>query len=202
MSVPDDAPEGAKGCSTCKGDGKLPAPKAGGHRLKCADCKGKGWMTREDVEDLEARADSSKWSEKPWSDFSQADYTPEQWKRACLVVEGDGSTKGQCHLPVREPDGTYNVHGIAAAAGRLNQLDVRGMDSDYKADAAHAIASLYRQMGKDVPPDVAELAGKDTDAGSDDTESDAEKASREAEAIEAQRQRTLGRLSRRQRVPA
>jgi hypothetical protein len=24
-------------------------------------------------------------SDKPWGQFSQADYTPERWRRACLI---------------------------------------------------------------------------------------------------------------------
>lgn len=181
-AMPDDAPEGSKDCPTCKGKGKLPPPTAGGHQLKCAACKGKGWQSPSDQDDMDNRADASSWSTKPWSDFTQAKYTPEQWKDACLIVDGDGATKAQCQLPVKEPDGTYNVNGIAAAAGRLDQVKT---DGDSVADAANALSDLYGKMGKDVPPEVSKLMTRAAEA---------------AEDLDAEAERALARLNR--RVPA
>lgn len=186
--LPEDAPDDAATCPTCKGKGKLPAPKGGGHQLKCRNCKGKGWITKDDADDMDKRAVPSAWSEKPWSDFKQSDYTPQQWKSACLVVQGDGSTKGQCVLPVKEPDGTYNVHGIAAAAARLNQTS--SASSEEKADAAGQLADLYSKMGKDVPPNVAKYTSRD--------------ANLSPEELEEQRQAALEKLEKRteKRTPA
>lgn len=46
-----DMPDGMKECSKCDGEGKLPAPKDGGHRLTCPDCHGKGFMARSAPDD-------------------------------------------------------------------------------------------------------------------------------------------------------
>lgn len=60
-------------------------------------------------------------SNKPWSDFSQSDYTDEQWLHACLLDRGAdaGSAKQRASLPVREPDGTLNKNACHAAAAAL-----------------------------------------------------------------------------------
>lgn len=158
--VPNSAPKGSTKCAECKGTGKVMKTdgKTGG---KCPACKGKGWQTPEDADDVMNRANPDGWSTKPWSEFKQADYTPEQWKRACLIVRGDGSTKDMCSLPVREPYGTYNVNGIEAAAARINQVRGDGDGDNDVADAADSLAHLYRQMGKDVPPEVAKLTQRE-----------------------------------------
>lgn len=179
--MPEGAPDNASKCPTCDGSGKI----MGGKR-KCPDCKGKGWLTRDDADDMDNRAAASSWSDKPWSDFKQSDYTPEQWKNACLIVDGDGSTKDMCQLPVKEPNGTYNVNGIQAAAGRINQVK---SDGDSVADAAAALANLYGKMKKDVPPEVAKLTERD----------DAEPVLT-AEEAETVRQEALAKLMK--RVPA
>jgi HK97 family phage prohead protease len=46
-----DMPEGSEECPKCDGEGKLPAPKDGGHRLTCPDCHGKGYMARAEPDD-------------------------------------------------------------------------------------------------------------------------------------------------------
>src|SRR3989304_1468551 len=59
-------------------------------------------------------------SNRPWADFTEADYTPEQFCRAALIdlnPSGEPKTKGLCKLPVREPDGTLNRNGVHSAAG-------------------------------------------------------------------------------------
>jgi len=91
-------------------------------------------------------------SNKPWSSFKASDYTPAQWKAACLIVRGDGSTKAQCSLPVREPDGTLNKNGLMAAAGVL--AGARGgvnATPEEKAKALAACRRLYSVAGMDVP---------------------------------------------------
>lgn len=59
-------------------------------------------------------------SNTPWPSFSQADYDDEQWQRATILDHETGNTpKERYGLPVREPDGTLNRHGVHAAAARL-----------------------------------------------------------------------------------
>ena len=51
------------------------------------------WETIEGIE-LAARAADMGWSTKPWSDVQlPVQLHPAQWKSACLIVDGDGSTK-------------------------------------------------------------------------------------------------------------
>lgn len=82
-------------------------------------------------------------SDRPWSDFTQADYTDQQWRDACLIT---GPTKSDCKLPVREPDGTLNRNAVHAAASRLSQVQ------GDKAGAASKLRGLYKQLGE-TPPD-------------------------------------------------
>jgi phage head maturation protease len=96
-------------------------------------------------------------SDAPW-DGDAGRFTLEQWKRSCLINHGgDGSTKGQYSLPVREPDGTLNKNGLSAAAGRLNQ--VQGITAEARATAARKLISLYHEIGMDPPDHLRELAG-------------------------------------------
>lgn len=93
-------------------------------------------------------------SEKPWSDYSASDYSPEQWHSACLIHQHEGAptSKGQCKLPVRTPDGTLNRGGVQAAAAAL--AGARGgvdASSEEKSDAASALVKLYRHLDEDPP---------------------------------------------------
>jgi HK97 family phage prohead protease len=122
----------------------------------------------------EGRADGD-YSDKPWSDFDQSDYTPEQWKAAALI-KGDTDNKDDSKLPIKEPDGTLNVHGIAAAASRIDQL--KDVSDEAKVGAAKALMGHYGKMKKPVPPNVLKVAG----AGSrSDEEIQAEEAERKAQ---------------------
>lgn len=56
---------------------------------------------------------------KAW-DGRASRFTEQQYRRSCLIK---GPTKDQCHLPVREPDGTLNCKAVSAAKGRLNQVN-------------------------------------------------------------------------------
>lgn len=109
-----------------------------------------------DVETLAAEGDAGERaaavSDKPWSNFSQADYTPEQWKRACLIVTGDGTSKDDCSLPVREPDGTLNRNAVHAAASRLGQVDA---PAEAIASAREKLRGLYGELGEDAPASVS-----------------------------------------------
>lgn len=100
-------------------------------------------------------------SNTPWSQFSQGDYTPEQWARACLIDtgQGDPSSKDRYRLPVKEPGGALNRNAVHAAAGRINQ--VQGVSPEKKKTAARKLAALYRsELGEDPPPALASMAGE------------------------------------------
>lgn len=93
-------------------------------------------------------------SDKPWSSFSQADYTIEQWRRACLVGPSTASdNKGDYHLPVREPDGTLNRNAVHAAAGRVHEFQGN------KGAAAKKIIGLYHEIGETPPDALTSLSG-------------------------------------------
>lgn len=104
-------------------------------------------------------------SDKPWSDFTAADYTPAQWHRACVIHDHPAGQvpddKEHCKLPIREPDGTLNRAGVHAAASVL--AGGRGgvqATAAQKAAAARAVLSAYHTIG-DTPPDsLTALAGK------------------------------------------
>ena len=96
-------------------------------------------------------------SEKPWSDYTAADYTIEQWHRACLIHQHEGppTSKNQCKLPVKTPSGVVNKNGVHAAAAAL--AGARGgvhASSTEKAAAKSAIRRLYSQMNEEPPPSI------------------------------------------------
>lgn len=100
-------------------------------------------------------------SDKPWSQFSQADYTPEQWRRACLVDTGNGAvdSKDRYKLPVREPDGTLNRNGVHAAAGGHGIGQVEGISPDTRRAAARKLVSAYKECGDEPPQSLLQMAG-------------------------------------------
>jgi hypothetical protein len=53
-----------------------------------------------------------------------SNFTDEQYARACVLDRGAcaGTVKQRYSLPVRDPDGTLNCDGVAAARARLNQV--------------------------------------------------------------------------------
>ncbi|HTX96851.1 MAG TPA: HK97 family phage prohead protease [Mycobacterium sp.] len=92
-------------------------------------------------------------------DGDSARYTIEQWRRSCLINHGgDETVKSNFSLPVREPDGTLNRHGLAAAAGRLNQ--VQNVTAAQRAAAARKLISLYHEANMTPPDHLRELAGR------------------------------------------
>lgn len=101
-------------------------------------------------------------SNKPWSQFSESDYTDAQYERACLIDRGgSGTAKERCSLPVREPDGTLNANGVHAAAGALAGAHggLKNVSPAQKRSAARKLIGLYREIG-DTPPDsLTKLAG-------------------------------------------
>jgi hypothetical protein len=94
-------------------------------------------------------------SDKPWSSFTQADYSLEQWVRACLIhlETGVPTAKGQHKLPVREPEGAISRAGAHAAAAVLAG-GRGGVDAppDAKRRAARELVSIYRNDLKEDPP--------------------------------------------------
>jgi hypothetical protein len=102
-------------------------------------------------------------SDKPWSSFSEADYTPEQFCRAALIdmnPPGKDKAKGQCKLPVLEPNGDVNRNGVHAAAAVL--AGGRGgvqAPPDMKRSAAKRLIGWYRVLKEDPPENLVGLAG-------------------------------------------
>ena len=94
-------------------------------------------------------------SEKPWSSYTEADYTIEQWHSACLVHlhEGPPTSKSQCKLPVKTPNGALNRNGVHAAAAALaGARSPLQAPPEQKAKAARALRRYYSQLGEE-PPD-------------------------------------------------
>jgi len=96
-------------------------------------------------------------SEKPWSDYTSADYSVEQWHNACLIHQHDGAptSKSQCKLPVKTPNGAINRNGVHAAAAAL--AGARGgvhASSDEKSSAAKSLIRFYHQMDEEPPPSL------------------------------------------------
>ncbi len=100
-------------------------------------------------------------SNKPWSQFSESDYTIEQWRRACLIdMGGDRENKSNFKLPVREPDGAVNRNGVHAAAAAL--AGARGgvqAPPEQKRKAARALIRLYGEL-EEEPPESLRRAAK------------------------------------------
>jgi hypothetical protein len=102
-------------------------------------------------------------SNRPWGDFDEADYSPEQFCRASLIdlnPAGEPKAKGLCKLPVKEPAGALNRNGVHAAAAAL--AGARGGVSAPPAArraAARRLVGYYRELGEDAPPSVRRLAG-------------------------------------------
>lgn len=107
-------------------------------------------------------------SDKPWSDFTEADYNPDQWKRACIIhldpAQGqDPSSKDLHKLPIREPDGTLNRNAVHAAAGGHG---VSAVDAppDKIASAKATLRGAYDTIGEgDSVPDSIKAAVETVD---------------------------------------
>lgn len=100
-------------------------------------------------------------SEKPWSDYTEADYTLQQWHKACLIHQHQGSptSKDQCKLPVKTPNGTLNRNGVHAAAAALAGArgGVKASDSE-KTAAAKALIRYYGQLDETPPDSLTNMA--------------------------------------------
>lgn len=102
-------------------------------------------------------------SDKPWEQFTEADYTPEQWAAACLIDTGEGlvTAKSRYKLPVREPEGSVNRAGAHAAAGAL--AGARGgvdASDEQKTAAAKKLVGIYKSdLDEDPPAGLLKAAG-------------------------------------------
>jgi HK97 family phage prohead protease len=102
-------------------------------------------------------------SDKPWSSFTNADYTDAQYARACILDRGPaaGPAKQRYSLPVREPLGALNRNGCHSAAAALAGARGGGIDAtpEQKQAAARKLLSLYRtQLREDPPESLVQLA--------------------------------------------
>lgn len=98
-------------------------------------------------------------SEKPWGEISEADYTIEQWHAACLVHLHDGppTSKSQCKLPVKTPNGALNRNGVHAAAAALaGARSPLKAPPEQKAKAAAALRRYYSQLDETPPESLME----------------------------------------------
>lgn len=101
-------------------------------------------------------------SDAPWGNFSQSDYSPQQWRAATLIdtEEGDPNSKDRYKLPYKEPNGEVNRAGVHAAAARLNQ--VQGVSAEAKAAAARKLVAVYRNDLGETPPDsLVSMSGEE-----------------------------------------
>lgn len=93
-------------------------------------------------------------SERSWSDYTSADYTLEEWHKACLIHIHNGAptSKSQCKLPVRTPNGAINRNGVHAAAAALAGARSEIIASDaQKESAAKKLRSLYSELDEEPP---------------------------------------------------
>lgn len=99
-------------------------------------------------------------SNRPWGQFSESDYSNEQWRRACLIHLADDDVKANHKLPVREPDGTLNRNGVHAAAAALAGAR-GGVDAppDAKRAAARKLIRLYGEAEMEPPESLRRLVG-------------------------------------------
>ena|SRR6188472_1821034 len=99
-------------------------------------------------------------SEAPWSDYTKADYTVEQWHAACLIHLHDGAptSKSECKLPVKTPNGTLNRNGVHAAAAALAGArgGLKGVSADQKQKAANALKRYYNELDEEAPESLAQ----------------------------------------------
>jgi hypothetical protein len=101
---------------------------------------------------------------KAWSEYTKADYTPEQWHAACLIHQHSGppTSKDQCKLPVKTPSGTLHRGGVIAAAGSLAGArgGVQASPSE-KSKAAKTLLNHYNTLSMPPPPGLKGFAHSD-----------------------------------------
>lgn len=108
--------------------------------------------------------DISHVSTKPWSNYSESDYTLEQWYNACLIrpPKSELTSKSQCKLPIKTPNGVVNRNGVFAAAAALaGARSPINASSEEKAKAARALVRHYREMDKEPPASLLKFSHSD-----------------------------------------
>lgn len=115
---------------------------------------------------------------RPWNGAASRWPDPASYCRACLVdnnASGAEKTKSECHFPVKEPDGTYNVNALrAVVGGRGAQANFPGAEAarararsllaeynnaqrgEAHMDITYRSAELVYRAGEDGEPDVLE----------------------------------------------
>lgn len=103
-------------------------------------------------------------SNKPWSGDASDYGSAATYCNACLINTNGGApemwSKANCHLPIKEPDGTINSNGAHAAAAVL--AGGRGGVDAPLADrqkAASKLVSVYGSMNEQPPESLTKLAG-------------------------------------------
>jgi len=99
-------------------------------------------------------------SEQAWSNYTKADYTIEQWHAACLIHihDGDPTSKSQCKLPVKTPNGALNRNGVHAAAAALAGArgGLKGVSDEQRKKAGNALKRYYAQLDEDPPESLTQ----------------------------------------------
>jgi len=106
-------------------------------------------------------------STKPWGDIQESDYADAgDYCDASLVNLNEGPrarwSKGQCHLPIREPKamgGAVNRNALGAAAAAL--AGARGgvqLPPEVKRQAARDLVRQYVAAGMTPPDMLARMA--------------------------------------------
>jgi len=98
-------------------------------------------------------------SNRPWGQFTDADYSTAAAKCAASLINlntgpSSGWTKGACKLPYKEPGGDINRAGVHAAAGVLAGAR-GGVDAppEAKRAAARRLVAIYRRDLREDPPE-------------------------------------------------
>jgi uncharacterized protein len=102
-------------------------------------------------------------SDAPWQ-FSQSDYSPQQWREASLIdtEEGAAESRSRYKLRYKEPNGEVNRAGVHEATTLIYQL--QGVSAEKKAVAARTLASVYRNDLGEAPPDaLVNIGGEEGD---------------------------------------
>lgn len=101
---------------------------------------------------------------KAWDGSASRYESTDDYCAACLIdINEPGAEKIQakCKLPVKEPDGTYNVNALRAAAAAL--LGARGgvqAPAAEKAKAARKLLRLFQEAGITPGESLKRLAGE------------------------------------------
>lgn len=120
--------------------------------------KGQKWGIRNEKKPIGHTKNASiQVDEKPWSNYKESDYSPQQWHTACLIHNHTGTptAKSQCKLPIKTPTGVVNRHGVFAAAAVL--AGSRGgvqASSEQKNSAATSLLHIYQRIGATPPPSL------------------------------------------------